>query len=396
MVLLSGFTFIRNALQYDFPVLEAIESALPIVDEFIVNVGQSDDKTEELLESISSPKIKIIKNVWDDQKTKDGLVLSEQTNIALAHCQGKWALYLQADEALHESEHDLIRSTLEKDDQQVDGFRFRYLHFYGGYTLIQRTRQWYASEVRILRKDSKAQSFGDAQTFRGPQEQVLNTKLLDAHIFHYGHARKPNTMLRKIHYFHRFWHGDQHDIQTSNAYHLKPKELVWFWGSHPVSYNERVALGLDWSPRPKNFMHNVLKMIVIVASGSNWELALELKTHIQKNHPEYKIFLCSGFWEWSKLVFQTMFRRSSSAVVDLNSEQRGFLSFIYWIVDAFVTFKVRIAHAPYGKLSCFQSFFYTAVNWGVHEKKEEGFTVPPSSHATQIGCWLGIPKLGSC
>src|SRR3972149_3751973 len=35
MVKLSGFTFIRNAVSLDYPVMESISSILPIVDEFI-------------------------------------------------------------------------------------------------------------------------------------------------------------------------------------------------------------------------------------------------------------------------------------------------------------------------------------------------------------------------
>lgn len=60
---ISGFTFIRNAVKYDFPVLEAINSILPIVDEFIVNVGKSDDGTFELIHKINDPRIKIVESV---------------------------------------------------------------------------------------------------------------------------------------------------------------------------------------------------------------------------------------------------------------------------------------------------------------------------------------------
>ena len=57
---ISGFTFVRNAIQYDYPVVESISSILPVVDEFIVSVGNSDDQTLSLIQSISSPKIKIV------------------------------------------------------------------------------------------------------------------------------------------------------------------------------------------------------------------------------------------------------------------------------------------------------------------------------------------------
>ncbi|MEQ9415825.1 MAG: glycosyltransferase family 2 protein, partial [Cyclobacteriaceae bacterium] len=35
----SGFTFVRNAVQLDYPVVEAITSILPLCDEFIVALG---------------------------------------------------------------------------------------------------------------------------------------------------------------------------------------------------------------------------------------------------------------------------------------------------------------------------------------------------------------------
>ena len=37
---LSGFTFCRNAVRYQYPLVESIASILPIVDEFVVNVGR--------------------------------------------------------------------------------------------------------------------------------------------------------------------------------------------------------------------------------------------------------------------------------------------------------------------------------------------------------------------
>jgi hypothetical protein len=41
----AGFTFIRNAVKNDYPVVEAITSILSICDEFVVALGNSDDGT---------------------------------------------------------------------------------------------------------------------------------------------------------------------------------------------------------------------------------------------------------------------------------------------------------------------------------------------------------------
>lgn len=85
----SGFTFLNNAVLYDFPVVESIKSILPICDEFIVNIGPSEDNTLELIKSIDSPKIKIIQSQWNPNLRKGGYIYAQQTNIALFNCTGK-------------------------------------------------------------------------------------------------------------------------------------------------------------------------------------------------------------------------------------------------------------------------------------------------------------------
>ena len=63
---LTGFSFIRNAVTYDYPIKESILSILPLVDEYIIAVGNSDDDTKANITSIKSDKIRIIDTVWND------------------------------------------------------------------------------------------------------------------------------------------------------------------------------------------------------------------------------------------------------------------------------------------------------------------------------------------
>ncbi len=70
----SAFTFIKNGQMLGYPFLESIQSILPIVDEFIINVGKSEDNTLELISSISSPKIRIIESEWNDTMQDRGYV----------------------------------------------------------------------------------------------------------------------------------------------------------------------------------------------------------------------------------------------------------------------------------------------------------------------------------
>ncbi len=48
---IAGFTIIKNAVKNDYPIVEAIRSILPVVDEMIVLVGDSEDDTIGLIKS---------------------------------------------------------------------------------------------------------------------------------------------------------------------------------------------------------------------------------------------------------------------------------------------------------------------------------------------------------
>jgi len=62
----SGFSFIKNAVKYQYPIAEALQSILPLCDEVIVAVGNSEDTTRELVASVDAQKIRIIDTVWDE------------------------------------------------------------------------------------------------------------------------------------------------------------------------------------------------------------------------------------------------------------------------------------------------------------------------------------------
>ena len=83
---ISGFSFGKNTSKLYYPVKEAVASILPLVDEFVFALGKSDedDQTRALLESLNSPKIKIIETVWDTEAYPNGMENAHQTDIACA------------------------------------------------------------------------------------------------------------------------------------------------------------------------------------------------------------------------------------------------------------------------------------------------------------------------
>ena len=161
----SGFTIIRNAIKYDFPVTESIKSILPLVDEFIVNIGRSSDETLELIKSLDEPKIKLIETIWDEDMNKDGLVFSFQTNCALNACSGDWAFYIQADEVIHENDYEKIQRAMHNNfgKRNILGLMFDFYHFWGDYITLN---PWtYRKEIRIIKNNGEVKSCGDACGF---------------------------------------------------------------------------------------------------------------------------------------------------------------------------------------------------------------------------------------
>ena len=245
---ISGFTIIKNAIINSYPIVEAIESILPVVDEMIVLIGDSEDDTVGLINTINNPKIKIHHSVWDKTLRTGGSVLAVETNKAfdLIDPSSTWAFYIQADEAIHEQDFANIKAACikYKDDKKVEGLLFKYLHFYGTYDYIGDSRKWYSHEVRIIRNNKKIQSYKDAQGFRIGNSK-LPVKAIDASIYHYGWVKSPEQMDRKQKNVVRFWSSHDEGIAQLLA---KPDyfafdnydSLAKFSGTHPKVYSVRI------------------------------------------------------------------------------------------------------------------------------------------------------------
>ncbi|MGL4597160.1 MAG: glycosyltransferase family 2 protein [Bacteroidia bacterium] len=244
----SGFTIARNVIKYDYPVLEAIRSVLPLCDEFVVAVGKSDDDTLGLIRGMNEPKIKIIETVWDDSLREGGRVLALETDKAYAAIDSKadWCFYIQADEVVHEQYYDAIRAEMErwKEDLSVEGLLFQYMHFYGSYDYVADSRKWYRREVRIVRKHARVRSYRDAQGFRNSDNSKLRVKAIPAKVYHYGWVKPPEAQQAKQQSFHKMWHDDswmQENIpQVSEFDYSQIDSLIHFSETHPQVMQERI------------------------------------------------------------------------------------------------------------------------------------------------------------
>src|SRR4051812_47710244 len=242
-----GFSFIRNAIKFQYPITEALQSILPLCDEIIVAVGNSEDDSRNLVTSVDREKIKILDTVWDDQLREEGRVLAVETDKAFQAIPKEydWCFYIQEDEVVHEDGYDEILNTMKKwkDQPRVDGLLFKYRHFYGSYDYIGASSKWYRNEIRIIRNDKRIYAYRDAQGFRKMNNQKLNVKPMNAFIHHYGWVREPSAMQAKTSDFGRHWAGDNWNgqtIYTGEFDYSTIDALQKFYGTHPNVMKSRI------------------------------------------------------------------------------------------------------------------------------------------------------------
>ncbi|MCA9133161.1 MAG: glycosyltransferase family 2 protein [Planctomycetales bacterium] len=247
----SGFTIVRNAQRYDYPVLESIRSILPLVDEMIVAVGESCDDTRQLIAGIDDPKLRIVDTVWDERMRQGGQILAQQTNLALAQCRGDWCFYLQADEVIHENDLDRIERQMQRylHRRSVEGLSFRYHHFRADYGI--RDPLPYRRQVRVVRPGIGVQSVGDACGF-AIGSRKMRVAPSGAWVYHYGYVKPPKNMSAKMDYFNSLYDGRRvlpgsEAAEENYAWNLATCEA--FRGTHPRVMQARIA-AKDWKTPP--------------------------------------------------------------------------------------------------------------------------------------------------
>ncbi len=265
-----GFSFIKNAVALDYPIVEAIKSILPVCDEFVIMVGNSDDDTLSLIQNLAkkTDKVKIYHSIWDDSLRKGGKVLAAETDKAFEqiakndkqnNTKTDWAFYIQGDEVVHEKDLDAIKNAMEKykDNPKVEGLLLNYLHFYGSYDYVGDSRKWYRREIRVVKAQEKIVSFRDAQGFRKKPNTILKVKHIDAFVYHYGWVRPPQKQLAKQKAFNVLWKSEEWvenkfgAMQTFDYSGID--SLKKFEGTHPKVVQERIKK-MNWT-----FEHDISK-----------------------------------------------------------------------------------------------------------------------------------------
>lgn len=243
----SGFTFLRNAQRLGYPFLASIRSVLPIVDEFVIALGDGEDETEQLLRQLAEPKLRIIPTRWNEHIQSDysvkGFVYGQQKSVALFNCSGDWAFYLEGDELVHENDLPKIRGAMERylNDSRVEALAFDYLHFYGNANTYAWSPRWYRTEARIIRNTIPV--WGPEGLFfvvlgthkKGRYPRAAHT---GAMIYHYGWVKTTSQRQAKREDNARHW---QNVAKFVDSAEIDPHVLRPFTGAHPKVIQ-------DWLP----------------------------------------------------------------------------------------------------------------------------------------------------
>lgn len=234
----SGFTFIRNGESLGFPFVESIKSALPVVDEFIVVVGKSDDNTLQILKDFNHPKVRIIETTWNENMKTKGFVYGQQKMIGQFACTGEWAIYLEADEILHEDDHETLLASLKKHrhNPEVEALVFDYIHFYGNKNTYAWSPPFYRRAPRIIKTSVRSYApdglfwvvfDDDNKKGRYPKAALTNTM-----IYHYGCVRPDQQIRDKMTSVEVFW-NKKNQAEGYSLGNIDHTTLHLFKGTHP-------------------------------------------------------------------------------------------------------------------------------------------------------------------
>ena len=276
---ISAYTYVRNGILMGYPFIESIQSVLPIVNEFVVILGDSTDGSKEALQGLGSSKIRIVDSIWDMGLKTGGKLFAQQSNFGLDTVKGDWVIHIQADEALHENDiHKLMDSIKKYDnDDRVEGFLFPFLNFRGDFNHIHTGRKAHRFEIRAFRNNPLIRSYKDSQGFRrfsslkaynnGEKGEKLRVVKIDVPVFHYNFVRTPQQMKEKTIFFQKFFHEGEEltkkikDLQDFDFNQIDKLEI--FTGSHPSLMLPTIAkknwhFVYDPSKSEISFRHRVL------------------------------------------------------------------------------------------------------------------------------------------
>jgi len=127
MITISGFTFVHNAIDSGYPIVEAIMAVQPYVNDMFVVDMQSTDDTREVLEKLKAKSkliqksITILDGEWGNQA---GETL-RQAHSKYIECSGDVIVHFEADEVFDDRLIEKIRAKIKHGYHSLTVYRLQ-------------------------------------------------------------------------------------------------------------------------------------------------------------------------------------------------------------------------------------------------------------------------------
>ncbi len=249
MATLGGSIFVRNAIKYDYCILEAIQSLMPVCDQVSILECGSDDGTKKLLQDFvkrhSGRRCRIILNCDAHFDCADDYSrLAILANLAKSYLSTDWHFMLQADEILHENSYKSIYDIINFSELH-ESYHCRRINFYRSpawrvrYDIPTSDKPCNDHPIRLARIHLDA--IGDAESIENVHDTDALVNLLSIH--HYGFIRKDVEQINKASDMLKWFFGEAREDERIEAMKNDGKwnwqnitdesKLTAFTGTHP-------------------------------------------------------------------------------------------------------------------------------------------------------------------
>jgi hypothetical protein len=196
MPTLGGITWCHNAVEFDYPIIGAIQCLQELCDQVIVLDAGSTDGSDKLIDTLSDPITNIVKvsnTEWHKHQGREKLSFFQ--NLAKSFLTTDYYFCLQADEVIHENSFSTIRTAIGTGREGFFCSRINLWGDSGHYLHVSQERQPVGIYVtRLARQYYNSIDDGESIQVNEPDGNFVDK----INIYHVGFVRDNQKHLVKI------------------------------------------------------------------------------------------------------------------------------------------------------------------------------------------------------